>query len=105
MNNSMNNSFDSTAALEPVKRKLVKSKATAVVAINQRPFKQHKLKLELDKEENEAYGTISFEVTPVQTPCACRCPDAPKPVKAKLLLRIHNIRRLAFSSDEEDECL
>ena len=101
---NINASFESSEMEVPERRtRLVKSKASAVLAVNERPFKQFKLKLELDKDEDqEAYGTISFDVTPVQTPC-CRCPNAPRATKAKLILRLKHIRQLVFSSDEEEE--
>ena len=97
----MNNSFDSTAEDQVQPRtKLVKTKASAVVAVNERPFKTYKLKLELDQEENEAFGTICFNITPVRTP-TCTCPNAPKASRAKLHLRLKNIRTLIFPEDEE----
>ena len=101
---NMNTSFESLEMEVPERRtKLVKTKASAVLAVNERPFKQFKLRLELDKDEDqEVYGTISFDVTPMRTPI-CRCPNAPRATKAKLILRLRHIRQLVFSSDEEEE--
>ena len=100
---SLNNSFDSTAEDQVFpKTKLVKTKASAVVTVNERPFKAYKLKLELDKEENELFGTIVFNITPVRTP-NCTCPNAPKASKAKLHLRLKNIRTLVFPEDEDED--
>ena len=102
--NNKNNSFDETSEelfMQQPRSKLVKAKASAVVSVNERPFKQYKLKLELDREENEAYGQLFFDVTPVRTP-SCTCPNAPKASKAKLFLRLKNIRMLTFPEDEDE---
>ena len=99
----MNNSFDSVEEFTLPRTKLVKTKASATVQVNQRPFKTYKLKLELDNyEHNEAFGTIAFDTTPARTP-SCTCTNAPKPTKMKLILRLKNIRQLIFPEDEEEE--
>ena len=100
---NMNHSFESSMDEFIPHTKLVKTRASATLAINERPFKTFKLKLELDKEQdNEAFGTISFDVTPVRTP-GCTCPNAPKASKAKLILRLKNIKKLVFPEDEDSE--
>ena len=99
---SANQSFNSVDDFVPPRTKLVKAKASATIAIHERPYKRYKLKLELDREENEAFGTLTFDVTPVRTPSCC-CPNAPKASKAKLFLQLKNIRQLVFPEDEEEE--
>ena len=99
---NLDNSFNSVEDIVQPRTKLVKTRVSATVSSQQRPFKVYKLKLELDKEEDEAFGTISFDITPVRTPC-CKCPNAPKIVKGKLLLKLRNISRLVFPEDEEED--
>ena len=98
----MNNSFEVAEAFVQPRTKLVKTKATATVAVNERPFKSYKLRLELDQEENEAFGQLTFDVTPVKTP-SCKCPNAPKASKVKLYLNLKNVRMLVFPEDEDYE--
>ena len=98
----MNNSFEAADNFAQPRTKLVKTKATATVALNERPFKVYKLKLEIDQEENEAFGQLTFDVTPVKTP-SCKCPNAPKASKVKLYLNLKNVRMLVFPEDEDYE--
>ena len=96
----MNNSFEAAEDFVQPRTKLVKTKATATVAVNERPFKTYKLKLEIDQEENEAFGQLTFDVTPAKTP-TCNCPNAPKASKAKVYLRLRNVRMLVFPEDSD----
>ena len=104
MANQLNCSFDSPMSPDPSDRwtKLVKTKATAMVDLKGAPRKVHKLNLEMEERDDEVYGSIHFTITPQRTP-NCLCPDAPKPIRAKLLVKLEHIKKLVLVDDDEEE--